>query len=115
MSRGLATCSTTPLFTDHRLAHFGVERAQWLVHQETFRLAHDRPSKRDTLPVAACKARNWPVEQMGNTQDTCSFDNAPADLLPPDTFAFQGKADVSAHVHMWVQRKQLKHEGDVAC
>ena len=51
-------------FMDHRLAHFGIECAERLVHQETFRLAHDRPPKRDTLPVAAGKTRHGTVEKM---------------------------------------------------
>ena len=51
-------------FTDHRLTHFSIERSQRLVHQEAFRLAHDRASKRDALPIAAGKTRHRPVEKM---------------------------------------------------
>src|SRR6478609_6361217 len=42
-------------FMDHRLAHFGIECAERLIHQETLRLAHDRPPERDALPIAASK------------------------------------------------------------
>src|SRR5439155_13621463 len=55
-------------FMDHRLAHFGIECAERLVHQETFRLANDRPPERDALPVAAGKPRHRPVEKMRNAQ-----------------------------------------------
>src|SRR5438477_4361701 len=64
-------------FMDHRLAHFGIECAERLVHQETFRLAHDRPPERDTLPVAAGKTRHGTVEKMRNTQDARHLNHAP--------------------------------------
>ena len=71
-----------PQFTDHRLAHFGVERTERLVHQEAFRLAHDGPAERDALPVAAGKARHRLIEQMGDAQNTRSLNDTPVGSPP---------------------------------
>ena len=101
-------------FTDHRLAHFGIERAERLVHQETFRLAHDRPPERDALPVAAGKTRHRPVEKMRNAQDARRFHHPPVGLRRADALAFQGKADVSPDIHVRIEGEQLEHEGDIA-
>ena len=69
-------------FTDHRLAHFGIECAERLVHQETLRLAHDRPPERDALPVAAGKTRHRPVEKMRNAQYARGFHDPPVGSPP---------------------------------
>src|SRR5882757_1432984 len=102
-------------FTDHRLAHFSVERTERFIHQEAFWLAHDCPPERDTLPVAAGKARHRPVEEMGDAQDTRSLNDPPVSLRRSDALAFQGKADVPPDVHVRIEREQLEYEGDITC
>src|SRR6185503_19073040 len=77
-------------FMDHRFAHFGIECAERLVHQETFRLAHDRPPERDTLPVAAGKTRYGTVEKMRNAQDARYLHHPPLHLRRADALALQG-------------------------
>src|SRR6266702_769406 len=101
-------------FADHRLAHCGIECAERLVHQETFWLAHDRPSERDALPIATGKTRHRKVEKMRNAQDARRLHHPPVGLGCADALAFQGEADVSPDVHMRVEGKELEHEGDIA-
>src|ERR1700675_2225320 len=101
-------------FMDHRLAHFGIERAERFVHQEAFWLAHDGSPKREALPVAAGEARHGPVEEMGDTQDTRGLHHPPVALRRSDALAFQRKADVAPDIHVRIERKKLEHEGDIA-
>ncbi len=92
-------------FLDHRLAHFGIERSERLVHQEALRLADDRPPKRDALTVAAGEGRNGPIEEVGDTQDPSGLHHAPVALRGSDALAFEGKADIAPDIHMRIERK----------
>ena len=97
----------------HQLAEGGVERAQRLVHQERLGPADDGAAQRHALAVAAGKAAHRPVEQFVDAQELRR-------LLDPRRISARGtpwaqrEADVSAHVHVRVEREQLEHEGDVA-
>ena len=77
------------------MAELGIERAKRLVHQERFRLAHDRAPQRDALAVTAGQARNSRVEQMRDAQDARGF------VDPPDSiYRVNGKPAIGLAISM---------------
>src|ERR1044071_5662267 len=103
-----------PQFTAHNMTEFGVERTEWLVHQESLRLAGDGAAKRYALPIAAREARDRAVKQMGNAQNTRCLIDPVANFRTRSPVALEREADVAPHIHMRIEREQLEHEGNVA-
>ena len=98
----------------HQLAELGVEGAERLVHQEGLRLAHDRATQRDALPVAAREAAHARAQQVLDAQDGGHVADAPLDLVARQAFVAQRELEVAAHAHVRVEREELEHHRDVA-
>ena len=115
INRGGAVLDMQALeFRAHSLAQFGIERADWLVHQHGFGAAHERAPNSDPLHVAARK-RRWPeLEQM---LDADGLDDAP-DFSVDDFYVLAGcpqrKGDVFIAGQMRIQREKLEDKGNVA-
>ena len=52
----------------HADAELGIEVRERLVHQERLRLAHDRATHRDALPLAARELHRLAVEHLGQPE-----------------------------------------------
>ena len=52
---------------------------------------------------------------MIDPQQPGGFLDAPLDLGARVVLALEREADILAHVHVWIEREHLEHEGDVPC
>src|SRR5271166_3895790 len=98
----------------HKVAEFGVERAERLVHEKSLRPAYNGAAKGDALPVAARELRNLAREKMLDPQQPRRLAHLLADLIASDTLAPQRKPDVLGYVHVRIEGEELEDEGDVA-
>ena len=103
-----------PQFAAHHLPKLGVQRAERLVEQKRHRLADDGPAQRNALAVAARKSGNRAVQQVFDPQDARRLLDPSLDVARQHALGSEWKRDIAAHVHVRIQREQLKHEGDVA-
>ncbi len=99
----------------HADAELRVEVRERLVHQERPRLADDRASHRDALPLAAGELRRLAVEQLGRARAA-----PPPPRRAARASAFGARAhlepvaEVLAHGHVRVERVALEDHRDVA-
>ncbi len=100
-------------FAAHQPAKLGIERTQRLVHQKRLGTPNDGAAERHPLPIAAGEAADAAVQEMIDPQQPRRLPDAALDLGARIVLALERKADVLAHVHVRVERKQLEHKGDI--
>ncbi len=98
----------------HLHAQLGVEIRKRLVEQEHRGLAHDRPTHRDTLALAARELPRRAREQRRELQDAGGDFDALRDLLLGEAADAQAVRHVVEHAHVRIERVVLEHHRDVA-
>ena len=98
----------------HPDAQLRVEVRERLVHQERGRLAHDRPSHRDPLALAAGESGRPAVEEVLEPEHGRHLVDALPDLALRHLAHLEPEAEVLAHRHVRVQGVVLEHHRDVA-
>ena len=98
----------------HLHPQLGVEVGERLVEEEHRRLADDRPTDRDPLPLAAGELARLALEQVGDVEDLRRLGDEPFDLGGRRLADAQAEVDVLAHRHVGVERVVLEHHRDVA-
>ena len=92
----------------HPHAKLRVEVREGLVHQESLRLAHDRPAHRHPLTLAAGELRRAPVEQLLQAEQLRDLLDPARRLGLPCAPDLQAVADVLPHAHVRVERVALE-------
>jgi hypothetical protein len=92
----------------HRDAKLGIEVRQRLVEEEDRRLANDRATDRDALPLAARELRRPPLEQRVEAQHLRRRLHARFDLRRRRAQIFQAEREVLPHRHVRVERIRLE-------
>jgi hypothetical protein len=98
----------------HADAKLGIEVRQRLVQQERLRLANDRASHRNPLPLAAGQLRRPALEQVLEAEELCDVRDTACDLGLRGAARLQPVAHVLTHRHVRVQGVGLEDHGDVA-
>ena len=98
----------------HVDAQLGVEIGQRLVEQEELGIAHQRPSHRDALALAAGQLAGLAVEQRLDLQQRGDARDRRVLLGLRHAAALHAEGHVLARGHRRVKRVGLEHHGDVA-
>ena len=98
----------------HLHAQLRVEVRKRLVHQKRLRLAHDRPSHRDALPLTTGKLSRPALQQVADAEHSRNLLD-PALLLGLRNLAHaQTEGEVVVDRLVWIERVVLEHHRDVA-
>src|SRR5580658_10641305 len=84
-----------------RRAQLCVEARERLVHQNEFRLAHERSSERDTLPFSPRQLARIAPEVDREPRLGRTLVHSPFNLVARDAPKLQRKSDVLKHRHVW--------------
>ena len=95
-------------------AELRVEVRERLVHQERLRVADERPSERDALPLAARQLPWLAFEQRPDSEHVRRPLHAPVDLRAAELADPQAESEVLADAHLRVERVVLEDHRDVA-
>jgi len=98
----------------HLHAQLGVEVGERLVHQEGFRVAHDRPAHRHPLALPAGEVGRAAVEVGDEVERPRRLLHLALDLLLLGARQLQCEAHVLAHGHVRVEGVVLEDHRDVA-
>jgi hypothetical protein len=91
----------------------GVEVRERLVHQVDLRVADDRPTHRDPLPLSAGEIAWLPVEVRLEVEQLRNVEYPPHALLLRHALLLEREAHVLGDVEVRVERVILEHHGDV--
>ena len=97
----------------HLRAELRVEVRKRLVEQEHLGLAHDRPSHRHSLPLAAGKLGGLAVEEIAEMKDLGGLGHARLDLRLRTLGDLEGEGHVLSNAHMRIERVGLEHHRNV--
>ena len=98
----------------HLHAQLRVEVRERLVHQERLRVADDRATHRDALPLSAGERAGLLVQRVREPQDARHLPDAEVDLLLRKPAHPEGETHVLGGVHVRVERVVLEDHRDVA-
>ena len=97
----------------HPDAELRVEIRKRLVHQKRARLAHDRASHRDALPLPAGKLRRLALEEIAEAEHRRDLLHAPPRLSLRRAPDLEAVPHVLTHRHVGVEGVALEHHRDV--
>ena len=96
-------------FSPHLCAQPGIEIGQRFVEKEQARLAHDRPSDRHTLALAARQFTRLAVHQFGQTEQFARLSHAVVDGRARTPCHQQREGDVLGDRHLRIECIGLEH------
>jgi hypothetical protein len=111
------------------VAQLGIQVGEWLVHQEHFWLADNRPREGDPLTLPTGERAGQSVEQGFDAQHLSDLPHPLIDLLldlaclpivgqlPPEAAQLaqaQAEGDVVIHAHVGIERVVLEHHRHIA-
>ena len=98
----------------HLHAELGVQVRQRLVHQEHARLADDRATHGNPLPLSTGELTRLPLEELGELEQVGDIAHARLALRLRDLGELEREADVGGDGQVRVEGVVLKHHRDVA-
>ena len=101
-------------FRAHLDAQLRIEIRQRLVEQEDRRIANNRASDRDALPLATRKLRRPSLEQGFQLQHFCRRLNLGIDLCSRCAEVLETEGQILIHGHVRIERVGLEHHREPA-
>src|ERR1700676_4117728 len=96
------------------MTELGVQRTQRLVHHASLGAPDQCAAERHALAVTAGKASHGARQQVLDAQELGDLLDTALAFRARHALALERERNVLVHLHVWVQREQLKYKADVA-
>jgi len=100
-------------FRTHGDSQLRIQIRQGFIHQEHLRSAHDRPGKRDALPLSAGQLTGLAFKEVRQLDSGCHAFHQRRDLRPFNPPHFQRVSDVVENRHVRIESVVLEDHGHV--